>query len=364
MSRFLNPELAKIEAYIPGEQPRDMKYIKLNTNESPYPPSPSVLYAANEEEIKKLRLYSDPESKELKNALAALYALSPKNICVSNGSDEILNFAFLAFGKNKSGSGAVFPKITYGFYPVFANLYGIEAERIPLRDNFSINPDDYVNKNKLTVIANPNAPTGISLTKEEIRKIVSSNPDGVVVIDEAYVDFGGETCYELIKEYDNLLVIRTFSKSRSMAGARLGFAFASEAIIEDLEKIRYSTNPYNVNRLTQLLGIKALEENDYYIKNCEKIIKTRENTAKALKELGFTVLPSKTNFLFAKSEKISGGKLYEELKKRGVLIRHFSDPEISNFNRITIGSEEEMTIFVDKIKEILRLPKTLGGIQL
>ncbi|MBS5737944.1 MAG: histidinol-phosphate transaminase, partial [Clostridiales bacterium] len=275
MSRFLNPELAKIEAYIPGEQPRDMKYIKLNTNESPYPPSPSVLYAANEEEIKKLRLYSDPESKELKNALAALYALSPKNICVSNGSDEILNFAFLAFGKNKSGSGAVFPKITYGFYPVFANLYGIEAERIPLRDNFSINPDDYINKNKLTVIANPNAPTGISLTKEEIRKIVSSNPDGVVVIDEAYVDFGGETCYELIKEYDNLLVVRTFSKSRSMAGARLGFAFASEAIIEDLEKIRYSTNPYNVNCLTQLLGIKALEENDYYIKNCEKIIKTR-----------------------------------------------------------------------------------------
>lgn len=349
MSRFLDPRLEKTEAYVPGEQPRKMQYIKLNTNESPYPPSPAVIAAINGDEAKKLRLYSDPESKELKFAAAKTYGVSEKNVYFANGSDDILNFAFAAYGKN----GAVFPEISYGFYPVFAELYGIEAEKIPLKSDFSINASDYFGKNKMTVIANPNAPTGLCLPLSDIESIVKNNPESVVVIDEAYIDFGGESCLPLINKYDNLLVVRTFSKSRSMAGARLGFAFGDEALISDLEKIKYSTNPYNINRLTQAAGKAAFSENGYYEENCKKIIATREKTAKALCDLGFEVLDSKANFIFAKHKKIGGGEFYEKLKEKGVLIRHFSDPKISDFNRITVGSDEEMEIFISKTKEIL-----------
>lgn len=349
MSRFLDPRLEKAEAYVPGEQPRKMQYIKLNTNESPYPPSPAVIAAINGDEAKKLRLYSDPESKELKFAAAKTYGVSEKNVYFANGSDDILNFAFAAYGKN----GAVFPEISYGFYPVFAELYGIEAEKIPLKSDFSINAQDYFGKNKMTVIANPNAPTGLCLPLSDIESIVKNNPESVVVIDEAYIDFGGESCLPLINKYDNLLVVRTFSKSRSMAGARLGFAFGDEALISDLEKIKYSTNPYNINRITQAAGKAAFSENGYYEENCKKIIATREKTARQLKDLGFEVLDSKANFIFAKHKKIGGGEFYEKLKEKGVLIRHFSDPKISDFNRITVGSDEEMEIFISKTKEIL-----------
>ena len=350
MSRFLNSKYTELEVYTPGEQPRDMKYIKLNTNESPYPPSPAVLAAVNANQAELLRLYSDPECKNLKNSIAKLYGVNPENIYLSNGSDDILNFAFMAFTE---GGKAAFPEISYGFYKVFAQLYGIECRKIPLREDFSIDPEDYCGLGSFIVIANPNAPTGRTISLEDIEKILRTNPDNVVVIDEAYVDFGGQSCYPLIKKYKNLLVVQTFSKSRSMAGARLGFAFADEELIADLKRIKFSTNPYNVNRLTLAAGEAAIKENDYYMENCRRIMATRDRTTAELEKLGFTVIPSKANFIFAKSDKIGGQELYEELKKRGILIRHFSDPKIADYNRITIGTDDEMTVLVNTIKNIL-----------
>lgn len=349
MSKFINKRLGALEEYTPGEQPQDKKYIKLNTNESPYPPSRAVVKAVNSKEVKDLRLYSDPDSKKLKSAMAKLFGVNAENIFLSNGSDDILNFAFLAYGQN----GAVYPDITYGFYSVFAELHGVTSEIIPLDDDFGVDTEKYKNKGKLVVIANPNAPTGMALPLEKIEEVVRSNPESVVLIDEAYVDFGGESCYKLTAKYDNLLCVGTFSKSRSLAGGRLGFAIANEKLIADLEKIKYSTNPYNINRLTAVAGTATISDNGYYIKNCQKIIKTREWVTDGLKELGFTVLPSKANFIFAKSDKISGQRLYEELKAKGVLIRHFEKDRIKDFNRITIGTDKEMKILIDKIKEIL-----------
>ena len=349
MSKFLSEKYKGFEAYVPGEQPQDKKYIKLNTNESPYPPSEGVLKAVNSSEVADLRLYSDPECKVLREKIANLYGVEKDNVYLSNGSDDILNFAFMAFGEN----GVVFPEISYGFYKVFAELYGIKYEAIPLKDDFSICPADYYGKNKLIVIANPNAPTGLILSVEEIKKILDSNPENVVVIDEAYVDFGGESCYKLIKEYNNLLVVQTFSKSRSMAGARLGFCFAQKEIIDDLNKIKYSTNPYNLNRLTLVAGAAAIDDNDYFMDNCKKIIETRAYTTEKLTELGFRVIDSCANFVFAESDKISGAELYEKLKDNGVLIRHFTSDKIKNFNRITIGTMEEMTEFIKVTSKIL-----------
>lgn len=349
MSRFLNPKYEALEVYTPGEQPQDMQYIKLNTNESPYPPSPGVLKAVNAQETARLRLYSDPECKGLRTALAELHDLKMENIYLSNGSDDILNFAFMAFGAD----GAVFPAISYGFYKVFAQLHGVAARPIPLREDFTINPADYYDSGALVVIANPNAPTGLCLSLEEIESILQRNPDHVVVIDEAYVDFGGESAVSLVGKYRNLLVVQTFSKSRSMAGARLGFAMADAELIADLDRIKYSTNPYNINRLTLVAGEAAVAENDYYMENCRKIMDTREYTTAALEAMGFTVLPSKTNFVFAGSSAIGGRTLYEELKKRGILVRHFSDPEIADFNRITIGTRTEMEVLIQTIRKIL-----------
>lgn len=349
MSKFINERLGALEEYTPGEQPQDKKYIKLNTNESPYPPSRAVVKAVNSKEVKDLRLYCDPDSKKLKSAMAKLFGVNAENIFLSNGSDDILNFSFLAYGQN----GAVYPDITYGFYSVFAELHGVTSEIIPLNDDFGVDIEKYKNKGKLVVIANPNAPTGIALPLEKIEEVVRSNPESVVLIDEAYVDFGGESCYKLTAKYDNLLCVGTFSKSRSLAGGRLGFAIANEKLIADLEKIKCSTNPYNINRLTAAAGTATISDNGYYIKNCQKIIKTREWVTDVLRELGFTVLPSKANFIFAKSDKISGQRLYEELKAKGVLIRHFEKDRIKDFNRITIGTDNEMKILIDKIKEIL-----------
>lgn len=349
MSRFLNEQYRAMEAYTPGEQPRDMQYIKLNTNESPYPPAPSVVEAMTAEQVELLRLYSDPTAKNLKEKLAGLYGVSPENVFVSNGSDEVLNFAFMAFG----GSGAVFPDISYGFYEVYAELYAINAEKIPLEADFFIDYRKYCGKNKMVVIANPNAPTGMTIPVWQIEEIVKSNPDSLVLIDEAYVDFGGETCLPLIESYDNLLVTRTFSKSRCLAGGRLGYAFGSPAVIADLEKIKYSTNPYNINRLTLLLGEKTVEAETYYQEKCREIEDTREWTTEQLLELGFTVLPSKANFIFVKTDKMDGGELYKKLKERGILVRHFTNPRICQYNRVTIGTREQMQTFVNTVKEVL-----------
>ncbi len=350
MSRFRDSRFSELKEYVPGEQPQDKSYIKLNTNESPYPPSKSVLDTMNCDEAEKLRLYCDPDCNALRVKLAEIYGVDKENIFVSNGSDEILNFAFMLYGKQK---GAMFPDITYGFYNVFCKLYGIDYSEILLSEDFSINPEDYVGNGKFNVIANPNAPTGMTLSEEDIEKIIASNPDNVVVVDEAYIDFGGKSCYKLINKYKNLLVCRTFSKSRSMAGARLGYCFASRDIIKDLELIKNSTNPYNVNRLTQAAGVAALNEDSYYIKNCEKIIETREYTVTELEKLGFKVLPSIANFVFAKHEKLGGEELYLKLKQNGFLVRHFSNPRICEFNRITIGSRDEMESLISELKNII-----------
>ena len=349
MSRFLGEQYQSLEAYTPGEQPRDMQYIKLNTNESPYPPAPSVVSAVPEDEVGLLRLYSDPTAKGLKDKLAGLYGVKPENVFISNGSDEVLNFAFMAFG----GNGAVFPDISYGFYEVYADLYAINAEKIPLESDFSIDYRKYCGKNKLVVIANPNAPTGMTIPVWQIEEIVKSNPDSLVLIDEAYVDFGGETCLPLVKKYDNLLVTRTFSKSRCLAGGRLGYAFGSPAVIADLEKIKYSTNPYNINRLTLLLGEKTVDAESYYQEKCREIEATREWTTRQLTSLGFTVLPSKANFIFVKTDKMDGGELYKKLKEKGILVRHFTNPRICQFNRVTIGTKAQMQTLIDTVKEVL-----------
>ena len=349
MSRFLNAQYRTLEAYTPGEQPRDMQYIKLNTNESPYPPAPSVVEAMTAEQVELLRLYSDPTAKGLKEKLAGLYGVQPENVFVSNGSDEVLNFAFMAFG----GQGVVFPEISYGFYQVYGDLYDINYRKIPLKADFSIDHTQYCGVNKMVVIANPNAPTGMSLTVAQVEDIVRSNPDSLVLIDEAYVDFGGESCLPLIERYDNLLVTRTFSKSRCLAGGRLGYAFANEAVIADLEKIKYSTNPYNINRLTLLLGEATVEADGYYREKCDAIRATRAWTTAQLENLGFTVLPSDANFVFAKSDKVSGGELYFALKSRGILVRHFTNPKICDYNRITIGTPEQMEVFIKTVKEVL-----------
>ncbi len=340
-----------LEAYTPGEQPRDMQYIKLNTNESPYPPSPEVLDAVNREEVSKLNLYPDPTAKGLKNKLADRYGVEAKNIFVSNGSDDILNFAFMAFCDDRTG--VTYPEISYGFYPVYADLYRIDAKTVALKEDFSIDPRDYHNAGRMVVIANPNAPTGMLLSVEDIRGILDSNRDNVVLIDEAYIDFGGKSCVELVKEYDNLLVVRTFSKSRCLAGARLGFAIANEELIEDLEKIKYSTNPYNINRLSLIAGEKAIDSDDYYFDHCKDIIEAREYTVTELKKRGFTLTDSYANFVFAKHESMGGEELYLELKKKGVLVRHFSKESIKDYNRITIGTKEQMVALITAIDSIL-----------
>ena len=351
MSRFFVDKYSKLVPYTPGEQPKDMNYIKLNTNESPFPPSKEVSEAVKEE-ANKLQLYCDPVCTELTNKIAEIHGVSFDEVLATNGSDEILNFAFMAFCDNKNP--IVFADITYGFYSVFADLNNIPYEIIPLKDDFSIDINDYIGINKNIVIANPNAPTGRYLEKSDIEKIVSSNPNNIVIIDEAYIDFGGESACTLIHKYDNLLVTGTFSKSRSLAGGRLGFGIGNKDLISDLNTIKYSTNPYNVNRLTQIAGLKALENNSYYMDNCKTIINNREYTEKALTELGFYVIPSKANFVFAKSDKIDGEALYLKLKSKGILVRHFTKERIKDYNRITIGTMEQMNALIGAIKEILK----------
>lgn len=350
MSRYFSDKFRSLTPYTPGEQPKDMQYIKLNTNESPFPP-PAEVVEATKNEAQKAQLYSDPECTLLVEKAAQVYGVKKSELLFTNGSDEILNFAFMAFcDKN---TPAVFPDITYGFYSVFADLHSIPYKKIPLQSDFSIDYKDYLSVHATVFIANPNAPTGLTLTVQEIEEIVRSNPDNVVVIDEAYVDFGGESCVPLIHKYDNLLVTQTFSKSRSLAGARLGVGIASESLIADLNTIKYSTNPYNVNRMTMAAGYAALCNQAYFDEKCKEICENRAYTATELKKLGFEVLNSKTNFLFVRSDKIDGKALYKQLKERGVLVRHFTSPRIAQFNRITIGTKAEMEICIQKIKEIM-----------
>ena len=348
MSRFFTEKYADLVPYTPGEQPKDQQYIKLNTNESPFPPSPGVLTAV-EAEAKRLQLYSDPESTELSRAFAASLGLKQSQVLATNGSDEALNFAFMAFGKELA-----FPDISYGFYPVFAALNHIPYTEIPLREDLRIAAEDYEGLGKMIVIANPNAPTGLCLSLGEIEAILCANPDQVVLIDEAYVDFGAESAVTLLGDYDNLLICQTFSKSRSLAGARLGFAIGSEELIRDLNTIKYSTNPYNVNRMTAAAGLAALREDSYYKNNARTIMENRSWTMEELQKLGFAGTDSRSNFLFVRHPSLGGEALYKKLKARGVLVRHFRKPRIEDYVRITVGSREQMAILLRETEAILK----------
>lgn len=350
MSSFMSKKRESLVAYTPGEQPKNRKYIKLNTNESPFPPSENVSRAINEAG-KSLQLYSDPQCTELNKVTAEYLGVKPEQILMTNGSDEALGFIFAAFGDEDNPF--VFPDITYGFYPVFAQFYNVPYREIPLKDDFSVSVDDYIGVDANIVIANPNAPTGLSLPLEAVERITASNPNHVVVIDEAYVDFGGQSAVTLINKYKNLLVTRTFSKSYSLAGARLGFAVGCEELIDDLNTIKYSTNPYNVNSMTMAAGTAAIKDAEYYSDNCLKIIENREYAKQELEKLGFEVIDSKANFLFAKHPELDGKELYLKLKDRGVLIRHFDKDRIKDYNRITIGTKDQMDKLLEEIEDIM-----------
>ncbi len=350
MSRFFSEKYKDLVPYTPGEQPKDTVYIKLNTNESPFPPSTRAQMCA-QKALCDLQLYPDPTCAGLNAKIAETIGVEPDEILVTNGSDDILNFAFMAYcDKN---TPAVFADITYGFYNVFAKANGIPYEELKLNEDFSINLEEYKNIGKTVFIANPNAPTGIAIPRDELEKVIAANPNNVVVIDEAYVDFGAESCVPLIHKYDNLLVTQTFSKSRSMAGARLGFGVGNKELIRDLNTLKYSTNPYNINRATMAAGIGVLEDEEYTQRNCKTIIENREFTTSELKKLGFVMTDSKTNFVFAKHPDVSGIEIYKKLREKGILVRHFDKPGISDYNRITIGSIEQMTELVTALKQIL-----------
>ncbi|MFA7099073.1 MAG: aminotransferase class I/II-fold pyridoxal phosphate-dependent enzyme [Eubacteriales bacterium] len=346
MSRYLNPELTCLKEYTPGEIPSGRDYIKLNTNESPFPPSPAAISSANGLEAGKNNLYPDPYYTELRGAIALNFGVKTQNVMVSNGSDEALAFAFRAFC---GSGGAAFADVTYGLYPCLCGLFGIKSKVIPVREDLSINPADYFGIPRCVVIANPNAHTGLSLTGEEIEKIASSNKNRVVIIDEAYADFNSFRAVPLTAFHKNLAVISTFSKSRSLAGARLGFAIADAELISDLEKVRFSFNPYNISRLTAAMGIASLSDDEYFKKTVGEIIKTREVTKKALAEKGFEVTNSRGNFLLFKKPGMSGSEIQAKLWEAGVLTRVFPEDRIKDFVRVSIGKQEDMEKFLSAL---------------
>ena len=351
MSKFLSREAGRLAPYTPGEQPQDQQYIKLNTNESPFPPSPKVVKALSRAELLKLNLYSDPTCGQLVEAIAKRYELQPENVLTGNGSDEILAFAFRAFCGE--GKPLAYADITYGFYKSQVALFGLEAKVIPLREDFTLNVDDYMDFPGTIVIANPNAPTGMTVPRSDIQRLLEADPERVVIVDEAYVDFGGESCVPMIYRYENLLVVQTMSKSRSLAGGRVGFALGSPALISALNRVKYSFNPYNVNRLSIIAGAVAVEDEPYFQTCTAAVRNNRAWTVRELEELGFTVLPSSANFIFAKSDKLPGGELYRKMKENGILVRWFDADRIRDYVRITIGSLDQMTALVDEIARLL-----------
>ena len=348
MSKYIVERLGRMEAYTPGEQVRGEKIIKLNTNENPFPPPQGVCEAISAE-AERLRLYPDITGGALTQSLGIHFGVPENCVFAGNGSDEILAFCFQAL----CPQGVAFADLTYGFYQVYADLYEVDSKIVPLREDFSLHTDDYNNLRRTIVIANPNAPTGLALSRVEVERIVRSNSENLVIVDEAYVDFGAESCVPLLERYENLLVVGTFSKSRSLAGARLGYAVGRCELIEDLNRMRFSFNPYNVNQLTLAAGAAALAEEAYF-KSCkEKIIQTRENTTKRLREMGFQCTDSQTNFVFATHPSYSAQRLYEGLKEKNILIRWFNKPRIVQYLRITIGLAEEMDEMLQALEALL-----------
>ncbi len=349
MSKFMSKRFSALKEYVPGEQPKDMKYVKLNTNESPYPPSPKAVEAI-EREAKRINLYPDPDTSDLVSAIAENYGVLPENVITTNGSDDAISYCFMAFCDGTKGMA--FADITYGFYSVYAELYGIKSDIIPLREDLTLCAEDYTDTDCNIIIANPNAPTGMAIPLSDIEKLLKANPERLVIVDQAYVDFGGESAVPLTKKYKNLIVIMTYSKSRSAAGGRLGFAIADKALIADLKKIKYSTNPYSVNRMTAAAGAASMRDTEYFEKCITAVKETREFTVKELEKLGFEVLPSCANFIFVKHPKLSGADYYAGLRERGVLTRHFKQKRIENYVRISIGDMEQMKILLEKTKEM------------
>lgn len=349
MEKLWTKNLRKIDPYVPGEQSKDKDIVKLNANENPYPPSPKVLDAIKDFDCPSLRLYPNANATELKQALADYYKVDVKNVFLGNGSDDVIAIAFQALFN--SDLPIVFPDLTYSFYPVWCSLFNIAYKTYPVDDSFRINVEDYKESNGGVVIPNPNAPTSLGEGREFVEKLLDYNQDSIVIIDEAYVDFGGTSSVELIDKYENLLVTGTFSKSRSLAGLRIGFAIGSERLISVLEAVKNSYNSYTIDSLSIKAGVASIHDDDYFKSTCEKIIATRQRVTDEMRNLGFTVLDSQTNFIFATKDNLSMKNLFEHLKTKKVFIRYFSVPRIDNYVRITIGTDNEMDIFLRELKE-------------
>lgn len=350
MNRFLSGLAEGLSPYVPGEQPQDKKYVKLNTNESPYPPSPGVIEAIKNVSNEDLRLYPDPKSTVLLRAASKYYNVPEEMIFAGNGSDEILAFAFAAF---YSGKKIVIPQVTYSFYPVYCKLFGVKYDEITMKENLSIDTELIMDSGCGAVFPNPNAPTGEMLELSEIEKILNANKDNVVVVDEAYIDFGGISCIKLVENYDNLLVVQTFSKSRSLAGMRIGLAFGSPQLIDGLNRVKNSFNSYPLDRVAQYAGAAALRDDGYYADMQSKIMKTRKATVSRLGDMGFDVLDSYANFIFASHSTVNADEIYLKLKENNVLVRYFDKPGIDNYVRITIGTEKQMEILFLNLEKIL-----------
>lgn len=351
MTRFWSKKTREIEPYIPGEQPLDKRYIKLNTNENPYPPSPAVKEAIVSN-IGQLSLYPDPDCTALKKLIAQKEFLNINEVFIGNGSDEVLAFCFMAFFE--PDSTILFPEITYSFYPVYSSLFNINYNFISMKKDFTFHKSDFFQKNDGIIFPNPNAPTGIYLTPDNIEEILLGNRDSLVIVDEAYIDFAGApSAVDLIKNYDNLLVVKTFSKSRSLAGLRVGYALGQSSLIEGLERIKNSINSYTIDRLALAGAQAALEDEDYYKETIKRIIRTRDNTAEKLEDYGFKVLPSSSNFLFVSHPDYNAEDLFYALKEKGILLRYFNQNKIDNYLRISVGSSKEMNTFLRVIQELL-----------
>ena len=351
--RYWSSRIRNVEPYIPGEQPKDRRYVKLNTNENPYPPSPKVAEALRNLDISSLRLYPDPEALELRKALAARHELKPEQIFVGNGSDEVLAFCYLAFmdGENP----AVFPDVTYSFYPVYGAFFQNHCRIVPVRDDFTIPLEALMQDDGTVLLTNPNAPTGIGLPLSDIQRVLEANPNYVVIVDEAYVDFGCESAVKLISQYENLLVVQTCSKSRSLAGMRVGLAFGCENLIGALNAVKNSFNSYTLDRVALAAAQAAVEDKAYFDDTCRAISKTRETAVRKLEDLGFHVLPSQANFVFASHSAVPAEVIFKKLRERGVLVRYFNKPRIDNFLRITIGTDQEMELLAEALRDILEV---------
>lgn len=341
----------RVVPYVPGEQPKDTNVVKLNTNENPYPPSPNVRKALDDFDCGRMRLYPDPEASVLVDAIAENYGVKPEQVFVGVGSDDVISMAFLTFFN--SDKPVLFPDVTYSFYDVWAEVYRIPYKQMPLDENFRINAKDYMTENGGIIFPNPNAPTGVLESVDLIEEIVKANPDSFVMIDEAYIDFGGKSCLPLIEKYDNLLVIQTFSKSRSMAGMRIGYAMGNEKLIKYMNDVKFSINSYTMNHITQICGAEAVKDKAYFEEHVNKIIDSREYTKKKLTELGFTFPDSMSNFIFAKHESADANEIFAKLKEKKIFVRHWNKPRISDYLRISIGTPKEMEKLISALGEIL-----------